>query len=586
MLDSNKTEQSSSIFTKQVWQRFRRIAQPYWVSDAKWTAWGLLGILLVLLAAVNGLNIIINYVGGAWMTAYSAKDVPTFYHMMFMYFGVFVVGTPVVVLYSWMNSKLGNHWRQWLTEHLTKKYFANRNYYRINNSDGIDNPDERLAQDVRDFTNGALTLVLAVLSSLITLVSFSTILWHISHELVSIVIGYSVVGTGVTLLLGKRLVKLKFDQLRLEADYRFNLIHVRNNTESIAFYRGEEKESVRIQDRFIKAIKNFNLLIGWQRNLGFVTTYYSYLVVLIPALIIAPLYFSGKVPFGVQTQADMALGQILSALSLIVASFDTITAFIAQSNRLGAFNEALEEPADGNGGTISDVTEAAVDQLGHRIELKNVTLETPRHERTLLTGLTMTIKPGDGGLLIVGPSGSGKSSLLRAIAGLWNAGAGEIDRPPLEEMMFLPQRPYMVLGTLRQQLLYPNTRADVSDADLTQALVDVNLPDLAKRVGGFDIELNWGDVLSLGEQQRLAFARLLLSTPKFAILDESTSALDVKNEERLYRRLNTESTALISVGHRPTLVKYHRQVLELTGDGGWAIMTAAEYAAKNGQSLD
>jgi putative ATP-binding cassette transporter len=354
--------------------------------------------------------------------------------------------------------------------------------------------------------------------------------------------------------------------LRKEANFRYNLIHVRNNVESIAFYQGEESEKRNIRERFLDAVSNFNALIGWQRNLGFLTTGYNYMVVLIPALIIAPLYFAGKVPFGAETQADMAFGQILAALSLVVTSFDSITAFTAQVKRIGAFNDGLEASATNCSGTIEST-------IAPKIELDDVTLLTPNCAQTLMTHVTTAVAPGTG-LLLMGPSGSGKSSLLRAIGGLWNNGHGRIVRPDLKDMLFLPQRPYMPLGSLREQMLYPHGDPKTTDAQLQAMLDQVHLPDLAKRVGGFETVLSWADVLSLGEQQRLAFARLLIAHPAYAILDEATSALDVKNEENLYRQLEASGTTYISVGHRPTLKAYHHNVLELTGDGGWRIYPA------------
>ncbi len=576
MTTQNSPQANSAIFSKEVWHRFVRIAKPYFVSNKKWEAFGLLSVLLVLLALVNGLNVVINFVGGDLMTAMSGKNVPEFYRMIIYYFGVFVLGTPIVVMYSWVQQKLSVNWRKWLTSHLQEKWLTNRNYYKLNNTTTVDNPDERLAQDANTFPTSALNLFLAFLSSIITLFSFSAILWSISHLLVFIVVAYALVGTGVTVWLGKRLVKLQYEQLRLEANFRYNLIHVRNNTESIAFYHGEAKESFNITKSFMAAIKNFNLLIGWQRNLSFFTTSYKYYIVLIPALIIAPLYFAGKVQFGVETQADMAFAQILTSLSLIVASFTDISNFIAVINRLGSFNDFLEKP-NGND------TESRINEItGDSFKLENVTIETPDYKRMLITNLNLEIaaKPNNN-LLVVGPSGCGKSSLLRTIAGLWNSGSGKIICPSLNSMMFLPQRPYMVLGTLRDQLLYPCNDSGITETQMLSVLAKVNLANLSDRVGGFDTEINFADVLSLGEQQRLAFARLILACPKFAILDESTSALDVPNEKLLYEELIANGSVVISVGHRPSLVHYHNRVLEFTGDGGYRLMAASEYINSN-----
>lgn len=553
-----------------MWQRFVAIAKPYWLAPGKLTSWGLLAALLLLLVSVNVLNVVINFVSGNFMTALSEKDVPTFYRYLLIYGSVFVVGIPVVVFYGWVRDKLAIHWRKWLTNHLLDKYFAKRAYYRINNNTEIDNPDERLAQDVDAFTKNALSLSMVAIGSVITLVSFISILWSISLPLVITVVIYSLLGTVATIWFGKRLIGLNFNQARVEADFRYSLIHVRNNVESIAFYRGEHNESKQVKERFMEAFKNYNLLIGWQRNLAFLTTGYDYLVVIIPSLVIAPLYFAGKVEFGAITQATMAFTQVLTALSLIVTEFRNISTFAANVNRLGGFLDALDAPEHKPGeSTIKTVEEFDV-------ALRAVTLQTPAYERTLVREVTADVGAGEG-LLIVGPSGSGKSSLLRALAGLWDSGTGQIARPPIEDILFLPQRPYMVLGSLRAQLLYPGNQEGVADQTLLDVLQLVNLPDLATRVGGLDTVLNWSDVLSLGEQQRLAFARLVLQKPRYAILDEATSALDVKNEAQLYDLLLKSGATFVSVGHRPTLVKHHHKVLELVGDAKWLLHDASKY---------
>ncbi|TVP67977.1 MAG: ATP-binding cassette domain-containing protein, partial [Nodularia sp. (in: Bacteria)] len=288
-------------------------------------------------------------------------------------------------------------------------------------------------------------------------------------------------------------------------------------------------------------------------------------------LVIAPIYFAGQTDFGTFTQAAIAFSQIFRALSVVVGQFESLTAFAAGIERMGDLDEFLETTDQQQPGVRTiDVTEAS------RIELRSVTLMTPNYERTLVRDLPFRLQSGEG-LVIVGNSGSGKSSLLRAIAGLWNAGTGQILRPPLSEMMFLPQRPYMVLGSLRSQLLYPHPDNDMLESKMRDVLEEVNLAELPERVGGFDVELDWANVLSLGEQQRLAFARLLLSMPNYVILDEATSALDLANEKNLYQQLKAKGTTLISVGHRPSLLQYHEYVLELDGSSNWRLLPMEEY---------
>lgn len=553
----------------QVWRRFVSIAKPFWFSEQRKSARTLLGVLLLLMLAVNGLNIVINFVGGDFMTALSEKNAPKYWQLLMMYGSVFVVGTPIVVFYSWVQQKLGIKWREWLTGHFLGKYFQDRNFYKLSANCEIDNPDERIAQDIASFTSGALSVLLVILGSIITLVSFTGILWSISVPLVGVLLLYALAGTVATVWFGKRLVGLNFLRLKKEADFRYGLIHVRNNVESIAFYRGEEQEVFQIKRRFLDVVKNFNMLIGWQRNLGFLTTGYNYFVVIIPSLVIAPLYFAGKVKFGVITQADMAFTQVLAGLSLIVSQFESLSSFVAVINRLGSFEEALQQK--------ERRATAIVTTDSTRVEFDRVTLQTPDGKHTLVKELN-GVTASTGGLLVVGASGAGKSSLLRAISGLWNSGNGTIARPGLEKMLFLPQRPYMVLGGLRAQLVYPYERERYSEDEMRAALVKVNLADLPERISGFDTEIDWANFLSTGEQQRLAFARLVLHKPEVAVLDEATSALDVDNERILYQLLHGSGISYISVGHRMSLLDYHQQVLEFKGNAGWTFSLSRDYA--------
>ncbi len=548
------------------------LGRKFWPKNPHTQGMLLLFLLLVLMLSVNVLNVILNRANGAIMNAMNHKDQAEFMVMVIRLLSCFVIGTFVVVVYSYVKGKFALNWRNWMTRHYLDLYFKNRNYYKINQMIHIDNPDERIAQDVDAFVAGAGNLLLAVLGGIMTYFSFMPILKEVDPTgyLPWIAYGWSAVFTVIAVFFGRRLVKLNFDHLRYEADFRYNLVHVRNHTEAIAFYQGEEREISQLKKRFGEVYRNWDQLLGWTRNLGFIQTGSDYFTVAIPFLILGPLYFASQVEMGTITQASMAFGQVLSALTLIVMEFRTLSLFTANINRLWGFNDALNHEAEEEKGSTID------SQIGDKLAVTKMTLMTPDYSRLLVKDLTVEVGKGEG-LVVMGPSGCGKSSLLRAFAGLWNSGSGLIERPGLGDMMFLPQKPYMLVsGSLREQLLYPKSEGK-TDAELQAALELVNLGELPAQHGGFDTVINWSDVMSGGEQQRLAFARLLLARPNYAILDEATSALDVQNEEALYGTLKASGITFVSVGHRPTLTKYHAQCLQLTKkDGGWRLVNTKD----------
>lgn len=536
----------------------------------RWKQWSFLALLLLLSLSVSGMNVTISYVGNFFMTALSERDAPTFWRFFIVYGGVFAIATPFVVYYRYIQELLGLRWRDWMTGNFMGQYFHERAYYDINSQQSIDNPDQRISEDIRNFTQTSLQFLLIFLNAFIDVIAFTGILLSKSIFLGVFLLGYAVLGTIIIAFLGRRLIALNFNQLRKEANFRYGLVHVRDNAESIAFYRGEIRETGQLRRRFVEVLRNYNFLIGWQRNIEFFRTPYRYATYILASAILAPMYFAGDIQFGDITQANFAFSQIFESLALVVLQIRQLSEFAAGVNRLETFSDVLtQEPPEEAPEEIETIED-------DRIALEQVSLMTPKSHRLLVQNLDAQLEPGQG-LVIVGHSGVGKSSLLRAIAGLWNQGNGRIIRPNLSEMLFLPQRPYMLLGSLRDQLLYPNLDANASNDELFAALREVNLADLPERVGGMDVELDWTTVLSLGEQQRLAFARLLLSNPRYAVLDEATSALDLTNEANLYNHLRAKDTTFISVGHRPSLLQYHDFVLELSDDASWRLLPISEY---------
>jgi putative ATP-binding cassette transporter len=543
--------------------------------------WLLLTFLLFLSLVVNRLNVMISFVFRFIDTALQEKNESTFWQFLIIYAIVIISAIPILVIYRYSRLKLGLFWREWLTKHFLDLYFRQRAYYELDSNAAnteIDNPDQRITEDVSSFTGTTLSFILDILDSILTLYAFTGILYAISKPLALGLAIYATLGTGIAIGVGRKLIGINFNQLRLEADFRYSMVHVRDNAESIAFYQGEELEIRQILDRFLKALRNFDLLIIWQSIIDLFQYGYNYFTRVIPYVIVAPIYFAGKTDFGTITQATIAFSQVLSALSIVTNQIQSISNFAAGINRLGAFYELLQDSSRRQHPGQTKIES----KVNGQIALNKVTLLTPNSEQTLFRELSLTLngKPGLNRLLIVGSSGCGKSSLLRAIAGLWTNGQGSILRPDSRQMLFLPQKPYMLLGTLRDQLLYPNPLSQVSDAELLRTLEKVNIDYLLERIGGFDVEKDWANTLSLGEQQRLAFARILITNPPYVILDEATSALDIANERLLYEQLKELQITYLSVGHRPTLLKYHDLVLVLQGDLGWELLSADEYSQR------
>lgn len=567
-----------NILNSQFWNQFLAIAKPYWYpseeggrtfSQRLWS-WAMLISLLLLLLCFTSINTLNSYLNRDLFDVLEQKDAPRFFVLLFLYAGTFLFMTPLLVFSEELRKKLALDWHQWLVNYSLDKYFRERNYYQINFQSTIDNPDQRISQEIEPIPNASLDFLFIFIEKIAVIISFVVILWSISKLTVFALIAYSIFGNVVTTFLGREVVEINTNKLESEANYRYSLTHVRDNAESIAFFGGEEQESRLVKRKFIDLVQNIARMIGVQRNLQLFANGYQSFLYVVPFCTVAPLYFLNQIELGEISQATIACAQVAGALSVILYQAGSFGSFANAIDRLATFWDALATVETQQPISTIEIVEA------DRLVLDRVTLRTPNYERILVQDLSISVEAG--GLLIVGSSGAGKSSLLRLIAGLWNAGTGRLIRPNLAEMLFLPQSPYLILGTLREQLLYPNrNNQGITDRDLEQVLAQVNLQDLLARIGGFDLEVSWENILSLGEQQRLAFARLSVTRPRYVILDEATSALDLPNEENLYRQLQQTETTFISVGHRESLLNYHQYVLELSQDSSWRLVPARDY---------
>ena len=548
------------------------IAMRQQLRSRRWLHWLMLGVIVLMLLTVNGINAGIGFIARDLTNALVSKQEDGFYRILIIYACCFVVALPIRTAQIFFTLKLGLVWRDWLSRSLIGDYMRNRAYYVLNPNDeqatDLDNPDQRITDDTRSFTSQSLQFTLGIFDALLTFSLNILILWSISQKLTFSLFAYAIVSTTVLVFAGRRLVKINYDQLRYEADFRYGLVHIRNNAESIAFYSGEQPEQQETVRRLGSVVRNFNLLIIWQVIISAMQRSVGYAGVFFPYLVMAGPYFSGEIDYGRFIQAGFAFNMVEGSLLFVVNRIDELAQFTAGVGRLEGFQSKVEQ--------VSHSIQPDVVKASDAIVVRHADLTPPGGKQPILRDLSLSIGEADR-LLVVGPSGCGKTSLLRMISGLWAPSRGSVERPETGELLFIPQKPYMLLGSLREQLCYPTDETRFSDDQLHHVLEEVNLGSLLKRYPDLEVKQDWPRILSLGEQQRLAFGRLLLNAPRFVVLDEATSALDVATEEHLYSLLRQRELAVVSIGHRPTLKSFHDSVLELSGNGDWRLIPATSY---------
>jgi putative ATP-binding cassette transporter len=573
-----------------------RLAVPYFRSEDRWPGRILLAAVIVIELAIVGINVLINQWNNRFYNALQERDWDAFVYQL-EYFCVLAAIFIVLAVYQlYLNQWLQIRWRRWMTQQYLGRWLDGANHYRMQLlGDEADNPDQRIADDIRQFIDGGtsgaglLTLGLGLLNSVVTLASFVFILWNLSEAapltlggwtihgyLVWAALIYAVLGTIATHLIGWPLVALNFRQQRYEADFRFNLVRVRENSEQIALLRGEPAESERLLDRFDHVVTNWIAIMRRTKRLTFLTAGYSQASVVFPFIVVSPAYFAGTVQLGGLMQTASAFGSVQTALSFFITVYRQLAEWRAVVARLDGFESAVTR---GHAAATANPSIAVKAREGESaIEIDDLLVRLPQGA-PLVAADDIVIATGDR-VLVSGPSGTGKSTLFRAIAGIWPFGSGSIAVPKGAKLMTLPQRPYFPVATLATAIAYPAEDGVFSRERLAEAITAVGLPALAPRL---DEEAHWNRMLSMGEQQRLGIARALLQAPDYLFLDEATASLDEPAEAALYRLLDQrlKGATIISIGHRATLEQFHRSRLVLVRDGDRGRLREATLAAAN-----
>jgi len=550
------------------------LALPWWRSEERGKAFLLLGVVIALTLALVGMEVAFSFWQARFYNALQERDWQRFVRELGFFCILAAIYIVAAVYQLYLQQALQIRWRRWLTARMLAGWLADFAYYRIHLTDPrTDNPDQRIAEDLRLFVDKTLDLGLGLLNAIVTLFSFLFVLWELSGSvtvlgidipgyMVWVALLYAGIGTWITHLIGRRLIRLNFAQQKLEADFRYGLVRVRENVEGIAFHRGEADEQAALARTYAQLLDNWWAVAGRTKMLTWFTAFYGQAASVFPIIVAAPRYFSGAIQIGDLFQTATAFGQVRSSLSWVISSYRLIAEWKATVDRLAGFERAIAtaraaaEAGDGVRQVSGDATGLAGDRLNVRLP----------NGSTLIEDATLTVAPGEA-VLLGGRSGSGKTTLLRALAGIWPFGQGRVTVPAGKRALFLPQRPYIPLGTLRAAIAYPDNAAGHTDDAVREALDAAGLGTLAPVLDEPD---DWSRRLSGGEQQRLAFARAFLIRPDFVVLDEATASLDRDSEATLYGLLRERlpHAGILSVAHRESVAKFHDRRVELVREAG------------------
>ena len=568
-----------------------RIASPYFRSEDKWAGRGLLAAVIAIELSLVGIDVLINQWQNRFFNALQDRDWDSFVREIgiFTVLAFCAIGLAVYQLY--LNQWLQIRWRRWMTSTYLGQWLHDANHYRMQlQGDAADNPDQRIADDVKLFVERTLDIGIGLLSSVVTLASFVVILWGLSEAAPLHVFGrefaipgylvwgaliYAILGTALTQWIGSPLVNLDFQQQRYEADFRFNLVRVRENSEQIALLQGEPAERQRLSDRFGHVVDNWYGIMNRTKRLTAFTASYTQAAIIFPYILVAPAYFANKIQLGGLQQTASAFDSVRRALSFFVSVYRALAEWRAVVARLDGFEMAISSAA-----TLADKPDSidVVKSTGSdKIDLQQLLVKLPSGT-PLVAADGFSIRNHER-ILVTGPSGAGKSTMFRAIAGIWPFGNGKIAIPAKATLMMLPQRPYFPVGSLEAAIVYPGEVGAFSSDWVRDVLISVGLPQLAARL---EEEGHWNRMLSLGEQQRLGVARALLHAPQFLFLDEATASLDEASEADLYHLLQGKlpATTIVSIGHRSTLEAFHQRNIVLAREGDRFVLRDKAESAK------
>jgi len=564
-----------------------RLAIPYFRSEDRWAGRLLLGMVIAAELGSVAINVMLNAWNARFFNALQDRNWDAFVSEL-MFFCVLAASLIVIAVYQlYLNQWLQIRWRRWLTTRYLDRWLASSNHYRMQLlGDAADNPDQRIAEDVRLFVEQGLGLSVRLLGSVVTLGSFVTILWALSEQAPLTVFGitwsipgylvwaalvYAAIATAITHLIGRPLINLQFNRQRYEADFRFNLVRVRENGEQIALLHGEPAEHARLLERFRAVVDNWFGIMSRTKRVTFFTVSAGQAAIVFPYVVVSPAYFAGHAQLGVLTQTASAFDSVQRALSFFMEFYRELAEWRAVIARLSGFEAAL---ANGEAAAVAQPSIGVVEASGDaKLHVDGLEVRLP-NAMPIVAADGIAIAPRER-VLMTGPTGSGKSSLFRAIGGIWPFGTGKIAVPQGARVMVLPQRPYLPIGTLADAVAYPASHGAFNEASIRAALEAVGLPALALRLAE---EAHWNRMLSLGEQQRLAVARAILHAPDYLLLDEATASLDEPAEAALYRliRERLPRSTIVSIGHRSTLTAFHQRGLALARDGNRYVVQQRE----------